>query len=151
MTTTAKGQNGQLSFDGQFVTIARKGFLAASTQGRSEKRIPISSIQAVQFKPAGALTQGFIAFTISGGTEMQSRFGNQTQSAWQDENSVVFLKRSNADMTAFRDAVEAAIGQSASPATHDPADQLARLAELHAAGVLSDEEFAAAKAKALGL
>lgn len=37
---------------------------------------------------------------------------------------------------------------------HTPAtglDQIAKLAELHAAGVLTDEEFAAAKAKALGL
>lgn len=37
------------------------------------------------------------------------------------------------------------------PAPAVDADQLAKLAELHAAGVLTDEEFAAAKAKALGL
>jgi len=30
-------------------------------------------------------------------------------------------------------------------------DQLQKLAELHTAGILSDEEFAAAKAKALGI
>ena len=32
----------------------------------------------------------------------------------------------------------------------DPADELERLAKLHASGVLTDEEFAAAKAKAIG-
>ena len=32
----------------------------------------------------------------------------------------------------------------------DPADQIEHLAQLHASGVLTDEEFAAAKAKALG-
>jgi len=31
-----------------------------------------------------------------------------------------------------------------------PADELARLAELHAQGVLTDDEFAAAKAKVIG-
>ncbi len=33
----------------------------------------------------------------------------------------------------------------------DQADEIQRLADLHASGVLTDEEFAAAKAKALGI
>jgi hypothetical protein len=36
------------------------------------------------------------------------------------------------------------------PAPADPVDELKRLAELHASGALTDEEFAAAKAKILG-
>ena len=32
----------------------------------------------------------------------------------------------------------------------DPADELEHLAQLHASGVLTDEEFASAKAKVLG-
>lgn len=40
---------------------------------------------------------------------------------------------------------------SAPAAPSGDLDQLAKLAELHAAGVLTDDEFAAAKAKALGL
>lgn len=39
----------------------------------------------------------------------------------------------------------------AQPATSDSFSQLAKIVELHQAGVLSDVEFAAAKAKALGL
>ena len=147
MTITAKGQTGALTFDGQFVTISRGTF---SGQGRGEKRIPASSITAVQFKPAGAVTQGFISFTISGGSERQSKAGRQVRDAFTDENSVVFLKKSNADMQAVRDAVEAAIAAGHAPAS-DAADQIAKLAALHAQGILSDDEFAAAKAKALGL
>jgi hypothetical protein len=38
------------------------------------------------------------------------------------------------------------------PPAEDPTTaQIERLAELHAQGILSDEEFAAAKAKALGI
>jgi hypothetical protein len=37
------------------------------------------------------------------------------------------------------------------PPPEDPADQVEHLAELHASGALTDEEFAAAKAKALGI
>jgi hypothetical protein len=36
------------------------------------------------------------------------------------------------------------------PPAHDPIADLKGLAELHASGVLNDEEFAAAKAKILG-
>lgn len=36
------------------------------------------------------------------------------------------------------------------PPPADPADELEHLAQLHASGALTDEEFAAAKAKTLG-
>ena len=41
--------------------------------------------------------------------------------------------------------------QAAAPQEDDQATQLQNLAQLHAQGVLTDEEFAAAKAKALGI
>jgi len=37
------------------------------------------------------------------------------------------------------------------PAQPDPTADIERLAQLHASGALTDEEFAAAKAKALGI
>jgi hypothetical protein len=46
--------------------------------------------------------------------------------------------------------VEAAPAPAAAPA-EDPTAQLQNLANLHAQGILSDEEFAAAKAKVLGI
>jgi hypothetical protein len=36
------------------------------------------------------------------------------------------------------------------PPPADPADEIEHLAQLHSSGALTDEEFAAAKAKALG-
>ncbi|MDN5765455.1 MAG: SHOCT domain-containing protein [Humibacillus sp.] len=51
---------------------------------------------------------------------------------------------------ASRDAMATWIAQSPSaPATATPADQLAKLAELHQSGHLTDEEFAQQKAKVL--
>jgi hypothetical protein len=40
---------------------------------------------------------------------------------------------------------------AAAPAADPQMEQLQKLASLHAQGILSDEEFAAAKAKALGI
>jgi hypothetical protein len=42
------------------------------------------------------------------------------------------------------------IGAGGSPAAGDPVSALERLAELHASGALTDEEFALAKARLLG-
>lgn len=60
---------------------------------------------------------------------------------------------------ARRDAQEAQAAQAAAAAApaaapeaaDDPIAQVEKLAKLHAAGALTDEEFAAAKAKALGI
>jgi hypothetical protein len=49
------------------------------------------------------------------------------------------------------DAQQAAAAAPA-PATSDiPTEELEKLGQLHASGILSDEEFAAAKAKLLGI
>jgi len=48
-------------------------------------------------------------------------------------------------------AANAAPAAPAAPAEDETATKLKQLADLHAQGILTDEEFAAAKAKALGL
>ena len=45
----------------------------------------------------------------------------------------------------------AAQAQAAAPATKDTTAELQKLADLHKSGVLSDEEFSAAKKKLLGI
>lgn len=151
---TAKGHTGTIDFDGSFVTITRSG-LARMTVGKGDKRIPVHAISSVQLKPAGALTNGFISFSIAGGKEKQSRFGSQTADAAKDENSVVFTKKQAKDFDEVRAAIEQAIAAAHEPAAPsrsegmDLADQLERLAELHSAGVLTDEEFSQKKSELL--
>jgi hypothetical protein len=48
-------------------------------------------------------------------------------------------------------AAAAAPAPAAAPAADDTTAKLTELANLHAQGILSDEEFASAKAKALGI
>lgn len=56
-----------------------------------------------------------------------------------------------AQQKAADDAAKAAAAPAPAPAAADPTEQLKKLAELHDQGVISDEEFAAAKKKALGI
>ena len=87
-TVEVKGVNGTVRFDGQMITIARKGFLARASIGKGDKQIPLAHVTAVQFKPAGRMVNGFIQFTLGGGNEKQSAFGSQSMDAAKDENSV---------------------------------------------------------------
>ena len=59
-----KGHNGTVSCDGVWVTISRRGTLARLTVGKGVKRIPVASIQAVQWKPAGVMVNGYIEFRV---------------------------------------------------------------------------------------
>lgn len=152
-----EGLNGQVQFDGLTVTIFRKGFRARSTIGKGEKRIPVGAIVSVQWKPAGALVNGFIQFETAGQGGTRSRSGSQTVDAARDENSVLFTKKQIGQFDQLRAAVDQAVNARFQPqqpmqipAQMSVADELAKLATLYQQGVLSPEEFAHQKARLLG-
>lgn len=147
-----KGYNGVISFDGKFITITRKGFLARATIGKGEKRLPLSSVSAVQWKPAGVFMNGYIEFTIGGGNENRSRFGQATADATRNENAVIFTRAQMPDFSEFRSQIEEAIGahhaKSGMPDSA-PTALLEQLADLHKKGILTDEEYRKKKASLL--
>lgn len=110
-TITAKGHNGTVHFDGKFVTIERTGGLARVSVGKGEKRIPVRSIAAVQWKPPGMLTNGYIEFTVSGGNEARSRAGAATTQAAMNENAVLVTKKQADAFAELRRAVEDAMAE----------------------------------------
>jgi hypothetical protein len=94
---------------------------------------------------AGAATAG-VAYHMGRRREQQDEVNAQAQSAYQATNQAPQAP-----------APQYVPDHPMPPAAAPPAggdgttDQLARLASLHAAGALSDDEFSAAKAKILGL
>lgn len=158
-----KGHNGTVRFDGQTVTILRKGFIARSTVGAGEKHIPLGQISAVQWKPFSLMGWGFIQFTIPGGNEVRSRFGSQSRDAGRDENTVQFGGSAENEFAMLRDAINYAVNlrdqqrYAPPPAWMPPpapqrsvADELAKLHQLVQAGALSPAEYEQAKARLLG-
>lgn len=63
------------------------------------------------------------------------------------------VRRGQEQKYAAQDAAAAQAAAPAAPAAsdEDPMAQVQKLAELHKQGILTDEEFSAAKAKALGI
>ena len=154
---TAEGHSGTVIFDGRTITIRRTGFLARMTVGKGEKQIPLTSVQAVQWKPAGALMNGFIEFSIAGGVERRSEFGRQTRDAGRNENAVIFTKQQMSTFQHLRDEIEKARRvmedmRYAPPRQTAPsmAEELANLGVLRQQGILSEAEFEAAKARLIG-
>jgi Domain of unknown function (DUF4429)/Short C-terminal domain len=145
--STVKGHLGSVSFDGQTIVIEKKL--------RGATRIPVAAVQAVTIERAG-IGMRAIRFSVAGGSlaHRQQALGNHKDAA-QDPNALTFKKGSLHEFELFVAAVESARqaghGMQAAATPLSGAGDLERLAELHRSGALSDAEFSAAKAKALGL
>jgi hypothetical protein len=134
------------------VTITPKGILGFMNKGlKGTKTIPFSSIQAIQFREAGAFISGYLQFTIPGGNE--SKGG--VFSATADENTFMFAQtKNNAAAKLIKDFIEASAAKLRAPSpaveARSMSDELKKLAALRADGILTDEEFQTAKKKLIG-
>ncbi|WP_313392724.1 SHOCT domain-containing protein [Sphingobium yanoikuyae] len=138
--TTLKGQTKSIAVGDDAVTIIPRALYHGFV---GEKRIPYSSITAVQFKEAGGWLAGFIQFSIKGAVEWRGQVN-------QDENALQFDKASNAEFHALRDFVQKQMASASALPIASMADELMKLAALRDQGILSDEEFATQKRKLLG-
>lgn len=160
MPLQVNGHGGQITFDGTFITITRRGFLGRAVVGKGEKRLHISQISGVQWKDAGAMINGFIQFTVPGGVERRSGFGRQTNDAAHDENSVVFTRQQMPEFAHLRQEIDNAIAYQHQPQQPmyapapvqqaNPAEQIGQIWALHQQGAMTREEFEMQKARILG-
>src|SRR5690606_4696286 len=81
-----KGLNGTVLFDGEWITIQRKGFVARSTHGGGEVRIPLSGLAAVEWRAPTRVTNGYIAFVPVGSGVNEKRVGMMAIDAAKDPN-----------------------------------------------------------------
>lgn len=132
--------------------ITPKGVLGFLNKGlKGTKTIPFASIQAIQFREAGVIVSGYIQFTIAGGNE--SKGG--VLSAAKDENTFMFAQaKNNAAAKQIVSFIEASVASLRSPPKTvrgtSLSDELKGLAKLRDDGVLTNEEFQAAKRKLIG-
>ena len=138
---TIKGQTKSITVEADAVVISYRALYHGF---KGDKRIPYSSITAVQFREPGSWLAGYIQFSIKGGFEWAGPVN-------QDENALQFDTGEAADFRALRDFVQERIAAHNAPASPvSIADELTKLAALRDQGILSDEEFAQQKAKLLG-
>ena len=149
---TMKGVQDLLEVFEDRVTITPKGVLGLINKGiKGTKEIPFRSSVAVQFKQASALLSGYLQFTIPGGNESKGGIF----AAAKDENTFMFrYTKNNAQAKEIKEYIVEAIRRSQAPQTTLSAtslsDELQKLAQLKDQGVLSEDEFQAAKKKLIG-
>lgn len=98
----AKGHNGQIDLFEKRIDIKRKGFKAFMCHGfDGTKSIFLKSISAIQFKNAGAITNGYIQFVFSGSKENKDGIIDATK----DENTVMFTSDQQSDFEKIRDYI----------------------------------------------
>lgn len=116
LPVTAKGymSGGEVTFDGSFVTIRRKGLAARASYGKGDTRLPISQISEVKFKAAGWLVNGFILFVTAGTTLPDYKAGEQMKKLAHLPNAVIFTNKGQTELEALREAVESAIAHGMS-------------------------------------
>ncbi len=146
---TMKGVGELLEVYEDKVAITPKGVMGFLSKGlKGTKTIPFFSISAIQFKKSG-LISGYLQFTIPGGNE--SRGG--AFAAASDENTFMF-KGQNELALEIKGYIEKRIQElhkpQATSSSLSISDEIQKLAEMKAKGILSDEEFQAAKRRLIG-
>lgn len=140
-----------LELRGDTVTITKRGLANALASGMNGARtIQISSITAVQMKPAGMFTPGYILFSYAG----SKPFMGGVWEATQDPDTFLFGKDLTGEVAEFKAQVEKKMRESKQPASANNSsgtltDELRKLSEFKQQGILSQEEFEAAKKKLL--
>jgi hypothetical protein len=132
------------------VEIVPRGLLGFMNKGvRGVKEIPYYSIVAVQFKEPG-ITNGYIQFTIPGGNESKGGI----MDAVKDENTFIFAgPENNAKALQIKqfvnNKVKAIRMPQAVPQPQNLSDEIQKLANLKAQGLITEEEYQSAKSKLL--
>ena len=130
-----------ITVDEYGIAIQQKGVLNAMAVGiTGTKKLPFTSMTAVQFKPAGLLS-GYIQFSVLGGNEAR---GGVFQAAG-DENTIMFTKKEQETADQLRQIVEGRIRDAqldkSSPAKNvkSAAEQIREFKELFDMGAITKE------------
>lgn len=140
-----------LTISGDTVTIQKRGWANALASGMNgDRTIQVSSLTAVQMKPAGMITIGYILFSYAGSKPFMGGIWEATQ----DPDAFLFTNDLNVQVAEFKAKVERKMRESketapANNSTVSLTDELRKLAEFRQQGILSQAEFEAAKKKLL--
>jgi hypothetical protein len=156
-----KGQNGKLIVHDEFLTISRDTFGGFMSQGGSsgERRYFYRDISAFEFKKPTFIANGYFKVILPGSQETNAKVGlfGSSMDSMKDQNTVVlraFTKSVGDEAERVYGIVmqkisEAKKQQPVAVAANSKMDELKKLGELKANGILNEEEFQREKEKLL--
>ncbi|MGW7660073.1 DUF4429 domain-containing protein [Streptomyces sp. NPDC054756] len=143
--------DGTAAFDGEQVRLEWNWKTEEAKAAGGPRTIPVTDVRAVEWQPAAGLENGHLRFVV--------RNGSATAPPKYDPHAVeLWGFKKDPLMALVAAAVQARIPHPAAPAPRDPVPRqadgedhdvllrrLRELGDLHRTGVLTDEEFTAAK------
>ena len=154
-----KGQNGIINVYDECIAISRKSFGGFISQGgfSGERKYLYKDITSIEYKKPTIVANGYFKVLTAGSAETNAKVGilSSSMDSMKDQNTVIlraFNKKVGEEtdkiyelvMENISDAKKGSIVQSSSKM-----DELKKLGELKASGVLTDEEFQKEKEKLL--
>ncbi len=156
-----KGQNGIIIVYEDSIVISRKSFGGFISQGGSsgDRRYFYKDITTIEYKKPTLMGNGYYKIIVQGTTETNAKvglLGSSLQSA-QDQNTVIlraFSKKVGEETDRIYQIIMQKLSDSKKeketiPSGSSKMDELKKLGELKASGILTEEEFQIEKDKIL--
>lgn len=156
-----KGQNGKIIVYDDCLVISRKTFGGFMSQGGSsgERRYFYKDLMTVEYKKPTFVANGYFKIIVQGTTETNAKvglFGSSMKSA-QDQNTVIlraFSKKVGIETDRIYDMIMQKISESKKEKPiqtngNSKMDELKKLGDLKASGIITEEEFQIEKKKLL--
>lgn len=162
MIAEFKGQNGKLIVHEDYLAISRDTFGGFISQGGAsgERRYFYKDILSVEYKKPTFISNGYFKVIVAGTKETNAKVGllGSSTDSMKDQNTVVlraFTKKVGEEADRVYGIVMEKLtnAKKDKPVVSAPSsskmDELKKLGELKAAGILSEEEFQKEKEKLL--
>lgn len=115
--TTYKGYNGDVTLEGETLTITRSGMVARAAFGKDVKLvvIPLQAIHGVRLKPASRLSNGWLQLLIGGVEAPELAIGT----AASNGHTVMFTHKNREQFEGLRSWLDSVVAKNAADGT-DP-------------------------------
>ncbi len=154
-----KGQNGIIIVYDECVAISRKSFGGFISQGgfAGERKYFYKDITSIEYKKPTFVANGYFKVLTAGSVETNAKVGilSSSMDSMKDQNTVIlraFNKKVGEETDKIYELVMEKISDAKKGSTVQSSskmDELKKLGELKASGVLTDEEFQKEKEKLL--
>ncbi|SMD24058.1 DUF4429 domain-containing protein [Kibdelosporangium aridum] len=152
---TAAAGDGTATFDGEYIRLDWSWMAEDSKSAAGPVQLALSDVTAVEWRPQKGISYGFLRFRTKTDTNAVAPEHDRHCLAWgiQRDGGTTVLVAAAVVSRLPHPSTARALPEAAAPAKADDPDAMLRrlreLGELHKSGILTDEEFAAAKRKLL--
>jgi len=155
-----KGQNGKIIVHNDYLVISKKTFGGFLSQGGSsgDRRYYYKDLITLEYKKPTIMANGYYKAIVQGTVETNAKVGlfSSSMSSAKDQNTIIlraFTKKVGEETDRIYNIIMQKISEAKkekpAQATSSKMDELKKLGDLKASGIITDEQFQKEKEKLL--